>query len=443
MSSIAEKIASSISMTDLKKSSALKQRIFFTIMVLIIYRVGSFIPLPGVDASALKELFSGEGSGLLDIFNSFTGGALSRMTIFALNIIPYISASIIMQMMTFVTPSLSQLRKEGPSGQQKINQYTRYLTILICLIQGYGMAMGLMATEGAVINPGGFFIFSTMVSLLAGTMLVMWMGEQITIKGIGQGSSLIIFAGIITTFPTRFMQLTQLANVGQIQPITLMAIIAGILALFYVTVFVEMAQRRISIHYPKRANMMGNQNMTHMPLKLNLAGVLPPIFAQSLVGIPALIATFLSKAGVQSNSLQLVNSFLQIGSLTYIIVVGLLIVFFSFMFASLHFNPEETAENLKDSGAFIPGIRPGESTAKYFDYITTRLTVFGAGFLAVICLLPDYVTGNFGVMLISGTGLLIIVNVIMETISQIQSHLISSQYEAIMKSAGKQKRRFR
>ena len=448
MVSLAEKLASNITFDDFKKSTDLKRRILFTLFILILYRLGSFIPLPGVDASIVKGFFDAQsGSGLLSMFDVFTGGSLSRMTIFALNIMPYISASIIISLMATITPSLMDLKKEGESGREKLNQYTRYLTVAICIIQAYGISVGLehlSGTDGvaAVSIPGAFFKFSTIVSLLGGTMLVMWMGEQITSHGIGQGSSLIIFIGIIANLPSAIFKTIELGKVGQIQPLIMLIIIALLIAVVLFVVFMEQAQRRILIHYPKQSMMMGGQaNSSHLPLKINTSGVIPPIFAGSLLAIPAMLTSFISDKSPEW--LQMIAAQLNHQSPTYFIIYAALIVFFSFFYTAIQFNPEETAENLKSYGGFIPGIRPGKATAEYLDYVLTRINVVGSAYLVALCLLPDFLINKFGVpFYLGGTTLLIVCNVITETMAQIQSYLISNQYQGIIKNSNKIKRRF-
>ena len=448
MVSLAEKLASNITFDDFKKAKDLKRRILFTLFILILYRLGSFIPLPGVDASIVKSFFDSQSNGgILSMFDVFTGGSLSRMTIFALNIMPYISASIIISLMATITPSLMELKKEGESGREKMNQYTRYLTVLICIIQAYGISVGLehlAGTDGvsAVIIPGAFFKFSTIVSLLGGTMLVMWMGEQITSHGIGQGSSLIIFIGIIANLPSAIVKTIELGKVGQIQPLVMLILGALLIAVVLFVVFMEQAQRRILIHYPKQTMGMGGQsNSSHLPLKLNTAGVIPPIFAGSLLAIPAMLTSFISDKSPEW--LQFIATHLNRQSSVYFIIYAGLIIFFSFFYTAIQFNPEETAENLKTYGSFIPGIRPGKATAEYLDYVLTRITVVGSIYLVVLCLLPDFLINKFNVpFYLGGTTLLIVCNVITETVAQVQSYLISGQYQGIIKNSNKVKRRF-
>lgn len=450
MASLAEKLASNITFDDFKKATDLKHRLLFTLLILVIYRLGSFIPLPGIDASIVKSFFDSQANGgILSMFDVFTGGSLSRMTIFALNIMPYISASIIISLLASITPSMMELKKEGESGREKMNQYTRYLTVFICMIQAYGIAVGLEHLAGsdgvsAVINPGYFFRFSTMVSLLGGTMLVMWLGEQITARGIGQGTSLIIFVGIIANLPSAVVKTIELGKVGQIQPLIMVILMALLIAVILFVVFMEQAQRRIMIHYPKQSNMMhgASSSSSHLPLKLNTAGVIPPIFAGSLLAIPAMLTSFISDKSPEW--LQFIAGQLNRQSPVYFIIYAALIIFFSFFYTAIQFNPEETAENLKNYGGFIPGIRPGKATAEYLDYVLTRITVIGSIYLVALCLLPDFLINKFNVpFYLGGTTLLIVCNVITETIAQIQSYLISNQYQGILKnSSNKVKRRF-
>jgi preprotein translocase subunit SecY len=449
MPSMEEKIASSISWEDLKKSSVLKQRILFTVVILIIYRLGSFVPLPGVNATVVADTFASFGKGLMDMFNVFTGGALQRMTIFALNIIPYISASIIISLLSSISPSMMQLKKEGEIGRQKINQYTRYLTVLICSVEAFGLASYAQSIPNAVINPGLGFIFTTIVTLVAGTMLVMWMGEQITKRGIGNGSSMIIFVGIVSALPMSVLQIFELGKVGQISFITMIAVLFFTLAMIFAVIFIDTAQRRVLIHYPNRGGQMGGQgSATYLPLKLNSAGVIPPIFAYTIIAIPSTLMTFLSKGGMNTDGSTggfwtAFASYMREDSIVYLAILSLLILFFTFFYTAVQFNTEETSENLKNYGAFIPGVRPGSSTSEHLDYILTRITVIGALFLIGITIVPVVLKTNFGFPFLAGTSLLIVCNVVIETISQIQSHLITNKYESLMKkgksSAGGQR----
>ncbi len=449
MSSVEEKIASSITLEDIAKSSVLKQRILFTVLMLIVYRLGSFVPLPGINATVIAQTFSSFGKGLVDMFNVFTGGALQRMTIFALNIIPYISASIIMSLMSSISPALMQLKKEGEIGQQKINQYTRYLTVFICAMEAFGLASYAQSIPNAVIDPGFAFTFTTVVTLIAGTMLVMWMGEQITKRGIGNGSSLIIFVGIVSSLPISAFQVFDLSRVGQISVMGLLGILLFTFAMIFIVIFFDTAQRRLLIHYPNKGGRFGGGSATYLPLKLNSAGVIPPIFAYTIIAIPTTIMTFMTKSGSgvgESSGFWLkFATYMREDSIWYLSVLSLLIIFFTFFYTAVQFNVEETAENLKNYGAFVPGVRPGVSTGAYLDYVLTRITVTGAVFLVMITIVPVVLKNNMGFPLIAGTSLLIVCSVVMETISQIQSYLITNKYENLMKSgasSGMGSRRF-
>lgn len=450
MASLTEKLASNITFDDFRKAVDLKKRLWFSFFILVLYRLGSFIPLPGVDASIVRSFFDGQtGGGLLSMFDVFTGGSLSRMTIFALNIMPYISASIIISLMASITPYMMELKKEGESGHEKMNQYTRYLAVLICIIQAYGIAVGLehltdKSGISAVINPGYFFRFSTVVSLLGGTMLVMWFGEQITARGIGQGSSLIIFVGIIANLPSAIVKTIELGKIGQIKPLVMLLLGGLLIGVILFVVFMEQAQRRIMIHYPKQSNMMYSgisASSSHLPLKLNTAGVIPPIFAGSLLALPSMFASFASKT---PEWLQVVLNHLNRQSSLYFVIYAGLIIFFSFFYTAIQFNPDETSENLKSYGGFIPGVRPGKTTSEYLDFVLTRITVVGSAYLVVLCLIPDFLINKFSVpFYLGGTTLLIVCNVITETVAQVQSYLISNQYQGILKSSSnKMKRRF-
>ncbi|MBN2676341.1 MAG: preprotein translocase subunit SecY [Alphaproteobacteria bacterium] len=427
-------------------SGGLKEKILFTLFALIIYRLGSFIPLPGVDASVLSNMFDGQ-SGVLGMFDMFTGGALSRMAILALNIMPYISASIIMQLMVAVTPELKALKEQGAVGYQKINQYTRYLTVLIAVVQSYGISVGL---EGYVVNgvqavysPGLFFRLSTIMSLTAGAMFVVWLGEQITQRGVGQGASLIIFSGIVAHFPVALSKTFELGKVGQLSPIAVIFLLGIALFATWVVSFFELAERRVQVHYPKRSAMPGmsaRSDSSYIPLKVNTADVIPAIFASSLLLMPATLLKFIS----DENSpiiLQRIVGFLQHGSVGYMLLYAVLIVFFCFFYTAIVFNPKETADNIKKSGGFIPGIRPGEQTASHLDYILTRITVVGAAYLVGICLLPDILITQMAVpFYLGGTTLLIVCNVILKTASQIQAQVMTQQYQSVLKKIGKHKR---
>lgn len=427
-------------------SGSLKQKIIFTLLALFVYRIGSFIPLPGVDASILNKMFEGQ-SGLLSMFDMFTGGALSRMSILALNIMPYISASIIMQLMTQMTPELKALREQGATGYQKINQYTRYLTVLIAAVQAYGIAAGLegYVVEGvaAVYNPGFFFKLSTIASLTAGAMFVVWLGDQITQRGFGQGSSLIIFAGIVAGLPSALIHTIELGKVGQISPLLMVILMAVVFGAIMVVSFFEQSERRVQIHYPKRnVSMMmpAQSNTSYIPLKLNTADVIPAIFASSLLMLPVTIEKFMSTETTPL-WLQQAVGFLHHGTFGYTILYAALITFFCFFYTAIVFNPKDTSENIKKSGGFIPGIRPGDQTASFLDTILTRVTVIGAIYLVGICLLPDILTTQMAVpFYLGGTTLLIVCNVILKTFSQIQAQVMTQQYQSVLKKMGRQKR---
>jgi preprotein translocase subunit SecY len=437
MASAAEQLAANMSLGVFAKATELKQRIWFTLGALIVYRLGTYIPVPGVDASVMGEMMSQHSSGILGMFDMFTGGALRRMTVFALNIMPYISASIIIQLMSAAVPSLETLKKEGESGRKKLNQYTRYLTVLIAMFQSYGIAIGLESMHGsfgsAVINPGMFFIVSCMITLVGGTMFLMWLGEQITARGIGNGTSLIIMSGIVANLPTAMASLLELGRTGALSPFFILLFVVIAVATVGVIVFVERAQRRIPVQYPKRqvgTRMFGGDS-THMPLKINTSGVIPPIFASSILLIPATIAGFATNGPPW---LQFIANEVGHGQPLYMALYAFLIIFFSYFYTAVVFNPEETADNLKKYGGFIPGIRPGTATAQYFDRILTRLTTVGGIYLVVICLLPEILVSDYGLpFYFGGTSILIVVSVTMDTVTQIQSHLLAHQYEGLMR----------
>ena len=437
MASAAEQMAASLNLGAFGKATELKKRIWFTLGALIVFRLGTYIPVPGIDASVMAQQMSQNGGGILGMFNMFTGGALGRMTIFALNVMPYISASIIIQLMTAAVPALEALKKEGDSGRQKITQYTRYLTVLIAAVQAYGISVGLTAMKTqlgpAVMDPGLMFTFTCIVSLVGGTVFLMWLGEQITSRGIGNGMSLIIFAGIVANLPVAVANLLELGRTGALSTVFILGfLVIGLLVIAFV-VFMERAQRRILVQYPKRqvGQKMFGGDSTHMPLKVNTSGVIPPIFASSLLLIPATIVGF-SHGG--PSWLQFVAHELNHGEPGYMILFAALIIFFSYFYTAVVFNPEETADNLKKYGGFVPGIRPGSNTAKYFDTVLTRLTTIGAAYLCVVCLMPEFVLSNFTLpFYLGGTSLLIIVSVTMDTVAQIQSHLLAHQYEGLIR----------
>ena len=441
MVSLAEKMAANMDVSAFSKATELKKRLWFTVLALIVFRLGTFIPLPGIDPHILSDIFARNANGILGMFNMFAGGALERMTIFALNIMPYISASIILQLGQSVVPSLAALKKDGEAVHRKITHYTKMLTVLITIIQGYGIAVGLEGMTGsagvsAVVNPGFVFKFTTIVSLVGGTMFIVWLGDQITSRGVGNGSSLIITVGIIANIPGALAQTFELGRVGSM-PLSVMAmLLVMVLGLIYVIVLVERAQRKITIQYPKRqmgARMMSSEN-SHLPLKINPTGVIPPIFASSLLLLPITIANFSAENG--PSWVQTLSQLLGHGQPLYLSLYAALIIFFAFFYTAIVFNPEETAENLKKHGGFIAGIRPGKNTADYLDYVITRLTVLGAAYLTALCILPEVLISKLSVpFVLGGTTLLIVVQVTMDFVGQLQSHLIAYQYEGLIKKA--------
>ncbi|MCD1636839.1 preprotein translocase subunit SecY [Martelella mediterranea] len=436
MASAAEQLASNLNFSTFAKATDLKKRIWFTLLALLVYRLGTHIPLPGINLDAYAQAFQGQSEGILGMFNMFSGGAVERMAIFALGIMPYISASIIVQLLTAVVPSLEALKKEGEQGRKIINQYTRYGTVVLATAQAYGIAIGLQSGNNLVTDPGWFFILSTVVTLVGGTMFLMWLGEQITSRGIGNGISLIIFAGIVAGLPAAVGNMLELSSVGSISAFVTILILVVVIAVFALIVFVERAQRRLLIQYPKRqvGNRMFQGDTSHLPLKLNTSGVIPAIFASSLLLLPATLAGFTSSE-LPSWATAVIAS-LGHGQALYMIVYGLLIAFFAFFYTAIVFNPKETADNLKRHGGFIPGIRPGERTAEYIDYVLTRITVVGAIYLVFVCILPEILVARTGVSLaLGGTSLLIIVSVTLDTVSQIQGHLIAQQYEGLIKKS--------
>lgn len=441
MASAAERMAGSLNLGAFAKATELKKRIWFTIGALIVYRLGTYIPLPGIDPQIMADIFRQQAGGILGMFNVFAGGALERMTIFALNIMPYISASIIVQLLTAVTPQLEALKKEGEAGRKKLNQYTRYGTVFLALIQSYGIAVGLEGMTGsrggAVMDPGMFFRLTTVVTLTGGTLFLMWLGEQITQRGVGQGISLIIFAGIIAELPRALAATLELGRTGALSTFFILFLLVLIVAVITFIVFMERAQRRILVQYPKRqqgARMFGGES-SHLPLKLNTSGVIPPIFASSLLLMPATVAQFTASSGAPG-WVTTITTMLGHGQPLYMVTYVALIVFFCFFYTSVVFNPNETADNLKKYGGFVPGIRPGQRTAEYFDYVLTRLTVVGAAYIAGVCLLPEFLISQYSVpFYFGGTSLLIVVSVTMDTVAQIQSHLLAHQYEGLIKKA--------
>lgn len=441
MVSMAEKMAANMDVSAFSKATELKKRLWFTVLALIVFRLGTFIPLPGIDPHILSDIFSRNSNGILGMFNMFAGGALARMTIFALNIMPYISASIILQLGQSVIPSLMALKKDGEAGHRKITHYTKMLTVLITIIQGYGIAVGLEGMTGsagvsAVVNPGFVFKFTTIVSLVGGTMFIVWLGDQITSRGVGNGSSLIITVGIIANIPSALAQTFELGRVGSMSLGVIALLLVMVLVLIYTIVLVERAQRKITIQYPKRqmgARMMSSES-SHLPLKINPTGVIPPIFASSLLLLPITIANFSAENG--PSWVQTLSQLLGHGQPLYLGLYAALIIFFAFFYTAVVFNPEETAENLKKHGGFIAGIRPGKNTADYLDYVITRLTVLGAVYLTALCILPEILISRLSVpFVLGGTTLLIVVQVTMDFVGQLQSHLIAYQYEGLIKKA--------
>lgn len=437
MASAAEQLASNLNFSTFAKAEDLKKRLWFTLAALLVYRLGTHIPLPGLNPEAYAQAFRGQAGGILGLFNMFSGGAVERMAIFALGIMPYISASIIVQLMTSVVPSLENLKKEGEQGRKIINQYTRYGTVLLGTLQAYGIAAGLESGNGLVLDPGWFFKLSTVVTLLGGTMFLMWLGEQITSRGIGNGISLIIFAGIAAGLPTALAGTLELGRTGALPTALILTVLVVAIIVIALIVFVERAQRRLLIQYPKRqvGNRMFQGDTSHLPLKLNTSGVIPAIFASSLLLLPATAAGFAGNTELPGWATAIIAS-LGHGQPLFMLLYGLLIAFFAFFYTAIVFNPKDTADNLKKHGGFIPGIRPGERTAEYIDYVLTRITVIGAVYLVVVCILPEFLVARTGVPLaLGGTSLLIIVSVTLDTVAQIQGHLIAQQYEGLIKKS--------
>jgi preprotein translocase subunit SecY len=436
MASAAEQLAANLNFGAIAKSQELKNRIWFTLGALIVYRLGTYIPIPGIDTLQLAKFAAQNTAGILGWVNGLAGGALGRMAIFALNIMPYISASIIIQLMTTVSPHLEALKKEGESGRKKMNQYTRYGTVILAALQAYGIAVGLEGQGNLVSDPGMFFRASTVITLTGGTVFLMWLGEQITSRGIGNGISLIIFSGIVAGLPSGIAAMLELGRTGQMSTFLVLGIMIMALGVIAFIVLFERAQRRLLIQYPKRqvGQQMSQGSSSHLPLKLNTAGVIPPIFASSLLLLPITVANF--SAGQGPDWLIYVTSLLGHGKPLFLALYVMLIVFFAFFYTSIMFNPKETAENLKKYGGFVPGIRPGERTAEYIDYVLTRITVIGGMYLSVVCLLPELLIGYSGVpFYFGGTSLLIVVSVTMDTVAQLQGHLYAQQYEGLIKKS--------
>lgn len=423
------------------KFGDLKNRLVFLVLALLVYRLGAHIPVPGIDPNQLASLFNDAKGGILGMFNLFSGGALSRFTIFALGIMPYISASIIMQLVTVVIPSMEALKKEGRSGQRKITQYTRYGTVLLATFQAFGIAIALESQKGLVIDPGVLFQITTVVTLVTGTMFLMWLGEQVTERGLGNGISIIIFAGIASGLPNAIGGLLELVRTGAMSIISAILVVIVVAAVTFFVVFVERGQRRILVNYAKRqvGNKVYGGQSSHLPLKLNMAGVIPPIFASSIILFPATIAQWFTSGentNFVSRFVKDLSSTLQPGQPIYIILYASAIIFFCFFYTALVFNSRETADNLKKSSAFVPGIRPGDQTAKYIDKILARLTLAGAAYITVVCLLPEFLVLNWNVpFYFGGTSLLIIVVVTMDFMAQVQSYVMQQQYGSLMKKA--------
>ena len=430
--------------TQLAKSGKygdLRRRLVFLVLALVVYRIGTHVPVPGIDPAQMQELFKSQGGGILSLFNMFSGGALARFSVFALGIMPYISASIIMQLMTYVVPSLEALKKEGESGRRKITQYTRYGTLALALFQSLGIALALEGSPGLVLNPGIGFKITAVASLVAGTMFLMWLGEQITERGLGNGISLLIFAGIAAGLPSAIGGLFELVRTGAMSILTSLFIIALVLLVTFAVVFVERGQRKILVNYAKRqvGNKVYGGQSSHLPLKLNMSGVIPPIFASSIILLPATIVGWFATgqdSGWFTRALKDAAAALSPGQPIYVMLYAGMIVFFCFFYTALVFNSRETADNLKKSGAFIPGIRPGDQTAKHIDKILGRLTLAGAVYITLVCLLPEFLVLRYNVpFYFGGTSLLIIVVVTMDFWAQVQSYMMSQQYESLLKKA--------
>lgn len=438
MTSVAEQLASNLKFSSFSKASDLKARLWFTLFALIVYRFGTYIPLPGINPEIMTEIARKNAGGILAVFDMFSGGALQRMTVFALNIMPYITSSIVVQLMTAVFPYLEALRKEGESGRKRLNQYTRYMTVGLGIVQASVIAVGLermqVGANTAVIDPGIVFRLTTIVTLVGGTLFLMWLGEQITSRGIGNGTSLIIFSGIVANLPASFLATLELGRTGALSVPFILFIGIMIIAVISFIIFMERAQRKIYIQYPKRqigTKLFGGES-SHLPLKINPSGVIPPIFATSLLLLPLTIASFTTAKS--SGILAKVSQHLAHGQPVYIGLFITLIIFFSFFYTSIVFNPEETAENLRKNGGIVPGVRPGKNTADYFDYVLTRLTVLGSLYLSFICVLPELLIAKFSLpFYFGGTSILIVVGVTIDTISHVQSHLISHQYEGLLR----------
>jgi preprotein translocase subunit SecY len=444
MASAAEQLAANMNFGAFQKATDLHKRLWFTIGALIVYRLGAYIPIPGIDSQQFAALFNTHSAGILGMFNMFSGGAVQRMAIFSLNVMPYISASIIVQLLQSIYPPWDKLRKEGgEAGRKQLNQYTRYLTVVLALFQSSAIAFGLQTQRGLVFDPGPFFVVSTIATLTGGTMFLMWLGEQITSRGVGNGVSLLIFAGIVARLPTALSQMLTLGQQGTMQPGVLLFIAVMVVGVVVAIVWFERAQRRLLIQYPKRqvGNRMFGGESSFLPIKINTSGVIPPIFASSLLLLPATALQFgagnLSNLPSWASWVPGLIGQLQHGQPLFMVLYGALIIFFCFFYTSVVFNPDDTAENLRKYGGFLPGIRPGKRTAEYLDYVLTRLTVIGAGYIAAVCLLPEALMAKMQTnqFYFGGTSLLIVVSVTMDTVAQIQSHLLAHQYEGLIKKS--------
>ena len=441
MASAAETLAANMNLSAFSKASELKSRIWFTIFALIVYRIGTYVPIPGIDPTILNELFKQHSGGILGMFDMFAGGALQRMTIFALGVMPYITASIIIQLLPAIWPAMDALKKEGESGRMKLNQYARYLTVLFAVFQSFGVAVWLEQMSGssgaAVIISHTFFMITTVVSLTGGSIFLMWLGEQVTARGIGNGTSLIIYAGIVANLPKAMAQTLELGRTGALSAWFIIVVLVLIAAVLALCVFCERAQRRVLVQYPKRqvGNKIYGGESSHMPLKINTSGVIPPIFASSLLLFPLTLASFSDIQQKGGWVADLVTA-LGHGKPMFMVLYAAMIIFFAFFYTAIVFNPQETADNLKKHGGFVPGIRPGKNTADYFDFVLTRLTVLGAGYLCLVCLLPEFLMSKGAVpFYLGGTSLLIVVSVTIDTMLRVQSHLIAHQYEGLLKKS--------
>jgi preprotein translocase subunit SecY len=442
MASAAEQLAANMNFGAFQRATDLHKRLLFTLGALIVYRLGTYLPIPGIDPIAFAQAFQSQSKGILGMFNMFSGGAVERMAVFALNVMPYISASIIVQLLQSIYPPWEKLKKEGgEAGRKQLNQYTRYLTVVLALFQSFAIAVGLQGNAQLVNNPGLFFVISTVATLTGGTLFLMWLGEQITSRGVGNGVSLLIFAGIVARLPQAIAQMLSMAREGSLSGFALFIIAALAIVVVVFIVFMERAQRRLLIQYPKRqtGNRMFGGDTSFLPLKINTSGVIPPIFASSLLLLPATAMQFLSTTTMPSWAEWVPGAVgqLQHGRPAFMVMYGLLIVFFTFFYTSVVFNPDDTAENLRKYGGFLPGIRPGKRTSEYLDYVLTRLTVIGAAYITVVCLLPEWLIAQMGTtnFYLGGTSILIVVSVTMDTVAQIQSHLLAHQYEGLIKKS--------